>query len=555
MKRNMPIGFSDFKEIVENYYFVDKTRFIKELIDNHSKVTLITRPRRFGKTLAMSMLKYFFTLENAAENRALFAGLDIERAGEDYMAHQGTRPVVFLTLKDIKEATFASMIKSLGETMHQLYRQFRYLAQSEALDDSEKDYFMEVLNRKAATESLQYAVSRLSSFLCAHHGHQALILIDEYDAPIQSAWEKGYYNDAIEFFRNFYSSALKDNPSLDFAVLTGVLRISKESIFSSLNNLEVSSVIHGRFPDAMGFTRKEVFDMAESLGLPDKIREIREWYDGYNFSGVEIYNPWSVLNYFQQGCDPRPYWVNTSGNSILNLLLSNVDDQRREEIYNLMKGEPISAILDENVIYSEIGKSSTALYMMLVTSGYLKCIERIRRDDESWGKLTIPNREVRTLFKREIIKHITANHDSRRLYMMLDAMLDGNAAKFESLLQKVLLENAGIHDTAKYPEAFYNGLMLGFGMLISATHDIASNGEGGEGRFDIAFIPYENTKPGVIMEFKRADSEAQMDNKIAEALAKIEEKNYVAALTKRGVSEIWKYGVAFCGKRVKLFRG
>ena len=338
-------------------------------------------------------------------------------------------------------------------------------------------------------------------------------------------------------------------------MLTGVLRISKESIFSALNNLEVSSVIHGRFSDAMGFTRAEVSKMAESLGLFDKIAEIHEWYDGYNFSGCEIYNPWSVLNYFHQDCDPRPYWVNTSGNGILNVLLSHIDDVRREEIGDLMKGDTVSAILDESVVYSEIRESSTALYMMLVTSGYLKCIKRIRRDDENWGELAIPNREVRTLFKREIIKHITANHDSRRLYTMLDAMLDGNAAKFESLLQKVLLENAGIHDTARYPEAFYNGLMLGFGMLIAESHDIASNGESGEGRFDIAFIPYENTKPGVIMEFKKADSEAQMDKKAAEALLQIEKKNYATALTKRGVTEIWKYGVAFCGKRVKLLRG
>ena len=554
-KINMPIGVDDFKEIItKGYYCVDKTRFIKDLIDGHSKVTLITRPRRFGKTLTMSMLRYFFTLENAEENRALFTGLDIERAGNEYMAEQGTRPVVFITLKDIRENNYASMIKSISLLMQKLYRPFDYLMDSKALIPAEKKFFNKVSDGEAEPETLQFTISSLMEFLCRHHGKKALLLIDEYDAPIQTAWEAGYYDEAIAFFRNFYGAALKTNPALDFALLTGVLRISKESIFSALNNIEVSSVIKSRFPDAMGFTRDEVIKMATDLGHADKIAEIREWYDGYNFSGIEIYNPWSVINYFQMGCDPVPYWVHTSGNSILNTLLSHIDDQRKDDLVSLMNGEPITAILDETVLYPEIERSSTALYMMLVTSGYLKCISQTIIDGEIFGKLVIPNKEVRTLFKKEIVQHATANHDSYILYNMLNAMLSGNAQKFESLLTKILRENAGIHDMA-YPEAFYNGLFLGFSMLLSGTYDVASNGESGYGRFDLAFIPFAADKPGVILELKRADSEDRLDAKITEAISQIEEKEYISVLEKRGVGTIWKYGIAFCGKKVKMLRG
>ena len=556
MKRNMPIGVDDFSELItKDYYFIDKTRFIKELIDGRSKVTLITRPRRFGKTLTLSMLDYFFTLKGAEENRALFAGLDIERAGAEYMAEQGTRPVVFLTLKDIKENNYASMLKSLALLMQNLYRPFSYLLDSKAIDSDDKELFSKVKSLKAEPEALQRAISNLTEYLCRHHGKKVLLLIDEYDTPIQAAWEFGYYDEAITFFRNFYGAALKTNPALDFAIMTGVLRISKESIFSALNNLEASSVISGRFPDTFGFTRSEVEKLAADLGHSDKMPEIRKWYDGYNFSQIEMYNPWSVINYFNMSCTPAPYWVNTSANSILNILLSNIDEIRRDEIEGLMNGIPITSVVNENVIYPEIYRNSDALYMILVTSGYLKCTKLIQDDDGLQGELMIPNKEVRSVFKSEILNNMSGGIGTSILYKMMNAAIHGDVKRFEMYLSKVLRENAGIHDTAVYPEAFYNGLMLGFSMLASESHDVASNGESGYGRFDLALIPYESDKPGVIMEFKRADNEAQMDVKIAEALAQIEEKAYIATLTKRGVKEIWKYGVAFCGKKVKLMRG
>ena len=555
MKRNMPVGIDDFKKLIEeDYYFVDKTRFIKELIDGHSQVTLITRPRRFGKTLAMSMLKYFFTLENAEENRSLFDGLDITHAGERYMKEQGTRPVVFISLKDVKEKTFSAMIDSLRESLRQLYGQFRYLRDEGSLTDDEQSLFSGILQKTENLPEMQSSISNLSGFLSRYHRQTALLLIDEYDAPIQAAWEFGYYDDAILFFRNFLGAALKTNPALDFAILTGVLRISKESIFSALNNLKVSSVIHGDFADIMGFTQDEVSKMAKNLGHADKIPEIREWYDGYSFSDIEIYNPWSVINYFDEGCEPRPHWVNTSGNAILKDLLSHIDKQRSDELSGLMNGKSVITAVNEGIIYSDIYKDRDALYTMLATTGYLKCIDLKMIYDELRGKLTIPNKEVRSAFRREILLYMAGSPGIGTLYIMMDAMREGDVKTFEMLLAKILRENVGIHDTA-YPENFYHGMMLGFSVLLDSLYEVDSNEEGGYGRFDLALFPKEPKNAGIVMEFKRTESEDSLDEKAQEALSQIEEKEYITALTKRGVTEIWKYGIAFCGKKVKMLRG
>lgn len=290
MKRNhlMPVGVEDFKELREQYYFVDKTRFIQELIDGHSKVTLITRPRRFGKTLTMSMLYYFFANENAEENRKLFDDCAIAEAGEEYMAEQGTRPVVLFSLKDVKAASYASMIELIANALREIYRSFLFLLDSDSLIEEEKETFRQILGKKASEADMQSAIKVLSQHLQRHYHRKVLLLIDEYDAPIQFAWEHGYYDKAIVFFRNFLSAALKTNPALDFAVLTGVLRISKESIFSALNNLYVSSMVSGAYPDVLGFTAAEVSQIAKDLGVPEKMDEIREWYDGYNLSGKKL---------------------------------------------------------------------------------------------------------------------------------------------------------------------------------------------------------------------------------------------------------------------------
>ena len=321
-KRPMPVGVEDFGDLIrKGYYFVDKTRFLKELMDRRTPVTLITRPRRFGKTLTLSMLRYFFDKENAEENRKLFRGLDIERAGENYMREQGTRPVVFLTLKEVQARTFEGQRMILAEFLRRLYGQLLYLEDSIALSSQEKDYFSRILNATCGIEKMQFALSNLLGFMEKHHGRKPVLLLDEYDAPILSAWENDYYEECIGFMRGFLGAALKTNPSLGIAVLTGVTRVSKESIFSGLNNLRVCSVLSHAYADIFGFTREEAAKLMEECGVGDKLPELKQWYDGYQFGSTEIYNPWSVICYIDEGCVFRPYWLNVSVNSILHVLL------------------------------------------------------------------------------------------------------------------------------------------------------------------------------------------------------------------------------------------
>ncbi len=403
MKR-MPVGIDDFRTLRTNgCYFVDKTAFLQDLIDGHAQVTLITRPRRFGKTLTLSMLHYFFTNENAEENRPLFDGCRIAGAGEAYMAEQGTRPVIFFSLKDVNARTYEAMLELLADVLREAYRPYVSLLESEHLIEEEKASFRQILGKKASEADMQTAVKALSQYIRRHYQRPALLLIDEYDAPIQSAWEHGYYDQAIGFFRNFLSSALKTNPALDFAVLTGVLRIAKESIFSALNNLNVSSVISGPYADVMGFTPEEVQRMANDLGHEDKLDEIRDWYDGYNFSGHEIYNPWSVINYFDRGCEAAPYWVNTSGNSILAELLEHADETQERNLYALLQMETIGIQIKDSVIYSDIYRDKAALYTMLLTTGYLKVIPGVFKGNTAFCAVAIPNEEIRTVYASEVL--------------------------------------------------------------------------------------------------------------------------------------------------------
>ena len=558
-KRPMPVGIEDFKKLIQReYYFVDKTRFIRELLDLQTEVTLITRPRRFGKTLTLSMLQYFFTLENAEENRELFRGLDIERAGEKYMQEQGTRPVVFLTLKEVRAGTFAEMRVILAEFLRNLYGQSQYLEHSEALSVQERQYFSAILNEACDMAKMKFALANLMKMMEKHHGRKPVLLLDEYDAPILSAWEKGYYEECIDFMRGFLGSALKTKPSLYFASLTWVTRVSKESIFSGLNNLKVCSVLSEAYCDIFGFTRQEAARLMEECGVGDKLPELKRWYDGYRFGSAEIYNPWSVIRYIDEGCKFQPYWLNVSGNSILHVLLEHVDEDRQTELEGLMKESPVEAVIDEGVIYSDIRESSNALYMMMLTTGYLKAVEV---DWDPTGeelpccKLLIPNKEIRMVYRKEILGWMATRSDSIQLRHMLRAMVSWDAATFRNRLQKILTGIVSYHDAANNPENFYHGLLLGFAVLMSGSYRVESNRESGYGRFDIAFFPLKDGAPGVILELKSAKSEEAMEEKAKEALRQIEEKSYITELSQQGAGEVWKYGIAFHGKRLWLEQG
>ena len=508
----MPVGVDDFRQVREEYYYVDKTDFVRKLLDGHAKATLITRPRRFGKTLALSMLYYFFSNKDAEANRVLFEGSKIEAAGAQYMAEQGSRPVVFLSLKDVKEDTMERMLSSLGEVMKNAYHDFRFLLEGDTLTASEKETFAEVLFGKASRNDLQYSLKNLTAYLSRHYGKQVLVLIDEYDAPIQYAWDYGYYDEAIVFMRNYLSSVLKSNPHLDFAVLTGVLRIAKESIFSSLNNLKVSSVASGGFVDAMGFSDEEIRKIAADFGVSEKYEEIKTWYDGYNFSGQGIYNPWSVISYFGNECKPMAYWVNTSGNSILRHMLEHADSSQSKSLAALLKGGKIRTGLDEGVIYDEIYQNSDALYTMLLTTGYLTMVDYPDPYiDDDGCTLRIPNREIRSLFKKEVMRHLARQgsgsellrnlvirslfkkevmrHLARQgsgselLRNLVDGLLTGQAADFEESLAEFLRLLASFYDKAAR-ESFYHGLVLGLLATLMPRFEVVSNRESGYGRFD-----------------------------------------------------------------------
>ena len=551
LKRPMPVGIEDFKDLVTgNYYFIDKTRFIKELIDTQGKVTLITRPRRFGKTLSLSMLQYFFSLENAEENRQLFAGLDIERAGEKYMSQQGTRPVVFLTLKEVRARAFANMTVLMAEFLRRLYGQYAYLGQSDALSAEDRQYFSDILKSACGMEKMKFALSNLMAALEKHHQKKPVLLLDEYDAPILSAWENGYYRECIDFMRGFLGSALKTNPALGFAVLTGITRISKESIFSGLNNLKVCSVLSNHYNDIFGFTQDEAARLLAECGAADKVAELARWYDGYLFGSAEIYNPWSVVQYLDNGCEFRPYWLNTSGNSILKDLLTRVDRRRQKELEGLLHGIGVESPVMEEVVYSDLTDSRDALFMMLMTAGYLKPVKTWKDEDcADWALLQIPNLEVRMAYRKEILGHIVPSQGESLLRDMLRAMTTGDTEEFSECLSCILRDFVSYHDTAQ-PESFYHGLMLGFSVLLDGKYQVKSNRESGYGRFDLAFFPLRPGTPGVILELKAAGSEEELEERAKEALQQIAEKEYCAELSRQGASDIWRYGIAFHGKKV-----
>ena len=555
MNTVMPIGTEYFAKLRNNnYYFVDKTTFLSEFFRGHADVTLLTRPRRFGKTLLMSMTQQFLDIEDAEEHRKLFEGLKV-MDDPVAMAEQGTRPVIFLTLRDWDSNTWESMQEFIAFGLQDVCQNFRFLGESDKVSQEDKEAFHTLLWRKGDLGLMRRALTLFCKMLRNYYGRNAVLLIDEYDAPLQSAWSHGYYDEAIDFYRGFFASALKSNPALDFSILTGVLRIAKESIFSGLNNLEVSTVFKGGFADACGYTKEEIAKLAHDLGRDDKLEELADWYDGYNFQGMEIYNPWSVNNYFKQNCEAEAYWVNTSGNDIIQTLLSQADEERWGELQSLLTGGTVTTAISEGVIYSAIGKNSGDIYTMLLQTGYLKAIGSVRlSSSERMYELAIPNREIRYLFQKEIMNRVDRSYGVVSFYKMGLALQQGRAEDFQRIFQGILLRAVSSQDTA-HPESFYHGLMLGCVLYYENDYRVVSNRESGYGRFDLAMLPKNRGLPGVIMEFKSVKEEDELASAADAACQQMEEKAYVAELEAAGVQTIWRYGIAFCKKRVLVKAG
>ena len=548
MNTQMPIGVDDFKEVRENYYFVDKTHFIQSLIDGHSKVTLLTRPCRFGKTLTMSMLDYFFSLERESESLHLFDGLQIARAGIDYMKHRGQYPVLFMTFKGIQNDTWDLAFNAFQLVIQKEFQQHRYLLDSPELAPEEKQLYSRFLDNTATLAEYQVSLLYLCEYLYRYYKIRPIILIDEYDAPIQNAYNHGFYDTAISYFRTFYNNTLKGNEFLNFAILTGVLRIAKESIFSGLNNLRVCSILDNAYDDVMGFTEEEVTQIAKDTNEEQALPALKKWYDGYRFGNIDIYNPWSIINFFAERT-ADDYWVNTSSNDIIQHMMQGNAKSQEKNLLTLLHGGTVAAIIREGLIYKDITQNKDGLYTLLLMTGYLTAVQNTTVPNGRLCQLRIPNKELTHVFQSEILNRLCAESgDVSDLYMMMNHLLSGQVTAFSEELQTYIEQLVSVYDAAN-KESFYHGLVLGMTALVLNDYYVESNRESGYGRFDIAIFPRRSDLPGVILEFKVAPTENDLKEKAREALQQIEKQQYIAEFKQKQIPSVLKYGISFCGKK------
>lgn len=556
-KKPLPIGISDYVRAQSEYYYVDKTLMIKDFLDRKPLVSLFTRPRRFGKTLNMDMLRVFFEIskENTGKH---FEDKAIWKCGEEYRSHQGKYPVIFLTFKDVKFDTWEATIDKIKGLLQEEYGRHQELLASDKLSAYEKEYFGKILDSSANEVELTSALERLSKMLTSHYGKAPIIIIDEYDTPIQEGYAEDFYEEIIGFMRNFFSGAFKDNKNLSYGFLTGILRIAQESIFSGLNNLTVNSVMDEEYDRYFGFTEDEVEQMLDYYGVSEKEAELKEWYDGYLFGKEEIYNPWSVINYISKGCIPQAYWVNTGKNEVLEDVLKVATDDITERLYSLLQGERVIARIDQNVVYRSLTEDAANIYSLLLVAGYLKTPKKELQGDGSYlCEVSIPNKEIAAVYKNEILSHLlqigaisrtTANKIAESLYANDDRKLQGAIAEYMD--KAISFYDAGT-------ESFYHGLMMGLIALMDNRYKIKSNRESGDGRYDISMFPKEERNPGIIMElkWKKALSTEELDKLAEDALAQIEDKRYDSEMKEEGIKEILKFGIAFTGKKVCIKTG
>lgn len=548
----LPIGISDYVRAQAHYYYVDKTMLIKEFLDKKSFVSLFTRPRRFGKTLNMDMLRVFFEI-SAEDTSKHFSTKKIWQCGEEYRKHQGKYPVIFLTFKDVKFNSWKATLDKISNLLQEEFGRHQELSTSDKLAAYEKTYFSKIINGEASEVDLTISLEKLSQMLTKHYGKAPVIIIDEYDTPIQEGYSSDFYDDIICFMRNFFSGGFKDNKNLSFGFLTGILRIAQESIFSGLNNLTVNSVMDDEYGQFFGFTSSEVRDMLEYYGFMDKISEIKDWYNGYLFGSTEIYNPWSVINYVSKGGIPQAYWVNTGKNEILEDVLKTATNDMTERLYSLLQGERIITKVDQNVIYRLISEDPANIYSLLLVAGYLKTSKKELQADGSYlCEVAIPNKEIAAVYKHEILSHLlqigaitrtTANKIAESLY-------SNDYMKLQKAIAEYMDKSISFYDAGA--EGFYHGLVLGLIALMDNQYKIKSNRESGDGRYDISMIPKECKYPGIIMElkWKKILTEDKLANFASVALSQIDNKKYDAQMREDGIQDILKFGIAFSGKNV-----
>ena len=545
-KKAVPVGIEDFERIVrEDYYYVDKTQLIEELLINRAPVTLFTRPRRFGKTLNMSMIKYFFDVKNKEENKKLFENLKIYNS--EYMSEQGKYPVIFISLKDLKGDTWEECLKRLKLFIFDLYAEFEYIR--EKMNEWDKRKFEKVLYEK---EDADYIMSLkfLTDSLYKYYGEKVIILIDEYDAPIINAFDKGYYNEAINFFQTFYSSALKTNNSLKYGILTGITRIIKEGIFSGLNNLKVDTILNKKYSEYFGLLESEVIEMLDYFGMKYKIEEVKEWYNGYLFGESEVYNPWSIVNYIDNG-EIKAYWANVSGNTLLENMLDHAGESVYDDLKRFTDGESIEKYISDGTTIKSLLSNDDEIWQLLLYSGYLtKAKNQEKESDSNIYNLKIPNKEIRKYFGNMFLNRFFGTEVKTNT--LIKALENGDIKKFEKTVGEIMINMRSHFDLDKEMEKIYQVFMIGLVGFLMGKYEIISNDESGYGRYDLAMIPIKSNEKAYLMEFKISKTKKGMEERAQKALKQIDEKKYDTRLKARGIKNILKIGVAFYGKEVKV---
>ena len=558
----IPIGVEFYKQMIdEGYYYVDKTLLIRDLLDQKSIVTLFTRPRRFGKTLTQTMLQTFFELEvkadgSVSDNSKYFEGKKIMGAGEEYTKYLGQYPVIFLSLKSAKQPTFEMAYGSLVDEIRKEYDRHRYVLGSSEIAEEIGERYNSVLAMEADKITYAKSIAFLSECLEKYHGRKTIILLDEYDVPLENAYFNGFYDEMVSFIRSLFESALKTNRSLEFAVVTGCLRISKESIFTGLNNLKVVSILDEDCAEYFGFTQSEVDCFLKAYGIEDKTEEVKSWYDGYLFGNTEVYNPWSVINYVSDIIHrntefPKPYWSNTSSNSIVRELIEKADDNTKQELEELTGGGVIEKPVHEDITYADVYKSQNNLWNFLFFTGYLKVVKKSFRERQLYLSMTIPNEEILYVYENSIMEWFTQRVAGQDLSGMYTSMINGDIKIFEDCLREQLRESISFMDSA---ENFYHGFLLGLLGGLQGYKKL-SNRESGEGRYDIVLKPYDERQPAVILELKRVKTFKEMESMCMEALKQIKNKHYDAELVEEGYPVIKKYGICFCKKSCRIMMG
>ena len=552
-KKPLPIGISDFKELIDGgYAYVDKTLLIEEVIERGTKVALIPRLRRFGKTLNLSMLRYFF--EKAEEDTGyLFKDLNIWKL-EKYREMQGQFPVIFISLKDVKYLSWEETFNSLQELVGKEFQRHRYLLEGSLLIPEEKEEYLAMIRKETTQASLAGSLLRLTEWMHRYHKKQVILLIDEYDTPIHASYVGNYYKDMIFFLRNWLSGAVKDNPYLKKGVLTGILRVAKESIFSGANNIYTFTILDEAFQDKFGLLESEVKDLLENYGLSDKLSQVREWYDGYRIgSCVGLYNPWSVLNCIYKNGALAPYWVNTSDNALMKQLITRGTEDLKADVEELLKNGVVEKTIEEGIVFPELEKNPDAIWSLLLFSGYLTIDAT-----PSYGTpclLRIPNIEVATLYKSMILDWFKASIQEPKYRLLLNGLINGDVDTFSQLFQEFVLSSFSMFDiTQEEPEKVYHAFVLGMLIGLKDRYEVKSNRESGLGRYDVLLIPKNPSDLGVVLEFKKVGrfEKTDLETAVISALKQIDDKQYVQELLDCGIKRILKLGLAFEGKKVLI---